>query len=42
MKERFIADNGALVNLAIEQASIRNSDEVGRLCDCRIYPNTFP
>ncbi|KAG1229190.1 hypothetical protein G6F35_002156 [Rhizopus arrhizus] len=44
MKERFIADNGALVNLAIEQASIRNSDEVGLLCDQekaydRIHPD---
>ncbi|KAG1442024.1 hypothetical protein G6F46_013174 [Rhizopus delemar] len=44
MKDRFIADNGALVNLAIEQASIRNSDEIGLLCDQektydRIHPN---
>ncbi|KAG1056999.1 hypothetical protein G6F43_001131 [Rhizopus delemar] len=33
MKGQFIADNGALVNLAIEQASIPNSDEIGFLCD---------
>ncbi|EIE88878.1 hypothetical protein RO3G_13589 [Rhizopus delemar RA 99-880] len=44
MKGRFIADNGALVNLAIEQASIINSDEIGFLCDQekaydRIHPD---
>ncbi|KAG0762198.1 hypothetical protein G6F62_002864 [Rhizopus arrhizus] len=33
MKERFIADNGALAQIAIEQASLRNSDEVSLLCD---------
>lgn len=33
MKDRFIADNGILVNLAIEQAAVRNSDEIGFLCD---------
>ncbi|EIE78417.1 hypothetical protein RO3G_03121 [Rhizopus delemar RA 99-880] len=33
MKERFIADNGALAQIACEQASARQSDEVGLLCD---------
>ncbi|KAG1050389.1 hypothetical protein G6F43_007334 [Rhizopus delemar] len=33
MKGRFIADNSTLVNLAVEQASIRNSDEISLLCD---------
>ena len=41
---KTIKDNGALVNLAIEQASIRNSDEIGLLCDQekaydRIHPD---
>ncbi|KAG1558904.1 hypothetical protein G6F49_004084 [Rhizopus delemar] len=44
MKDRFIADNGILVNLAMEQAAVRNSDEIGLLCDQekaydRIHPN---
>ena len=33
MKERFIADNGLLAQIACEQASVRQSDEVGLLCD---------
>ncbi|KAG1508517.1 hypothetical protein G6F47_008389 [Rhizopus delemar] len=32
MKDRFIASNGILINLAIEQAAVRNSDEIGLLC----------
>ncbi|KAG1034961.1 hypothetical protein G6F43_013321 [Rhizopus delemar] len=44
MKDRFIADNGILVNLAMEQAAVRNSDEIGILCDQekaydRIHPD---
>ncbi|KAG1037204.1 hypothetical protein G6F43_012909 [Rhizopus delemar] len=44
MKGCFIADNGILANIAIEQASIRNSDEIGLLCDQekaydRIHPD---
>ena len=33
MKERFIADNSALAQIACEQASACQSDEVGLLCD---------
>ncbi|KAG1447912.1 hypothetical protein G6F55_010897 [Rhizopus delemar] len=33
MKERFIADNGALAQIACEQASACQSGEVGLLCD---------
>lgn len=44
MKARFIANNEILMNIAIEQASIRNSDEIGLLCDQgkaydRIHPS---
>ncbi|KAG1045890.1 hypothetical protein G6F43_011211 [Rhizopus delemar] len=44
MKDRFIADNGILVNLAIEQAAVRNSEEIGLVCDQekaydRIHPD---
>ncbi|KAG1047010.1 hypothetical protein G6F43_010524 [Rhizopus delemar] len=33
MKKRFIAGNDALAQIAIEQASLRNSDKVDLLCD---------
>ncbi|EIE76466.1 hypothetical protein RO3G_01170 [Rhizopus delemar RA 99-880] len=33
MKERFIADNGLLAQIACEQASVRQSDEVDLVCD---------
>jgi hypothetical protein len=33
MKARFIANNEILMSIAIEQVSIRNSDEIGLLCD---------
>lgn len=44
MKAHFIANNETLMNIVIEQASIRNSDEIALLCDQRkaydrIHPN---
>ncbi|KAG1449564.1 hypothetical protein G6F46_003740 [Rhizopus delemar] len=43
MKERFIADNGALAQIVIEQASLRNSDEIGLLCDQeKVYNRVHP
>ncbi|KAG1055512.1 hypothetical protein G6F43_002531 [Rhizopus delemar] len=43
MKERFIADNGALAQIVIEQASLRNSDEIGLLCDQeKVYDRVHP
>lgn len=44
MKDRFIANNEILMNIAIEQASVRNSDEIGLFCDQekaydRIHPD---
>ena len=33
MKGRFIADNGALAQITLEQASLRQSKEIGLLCD---------
>ncbi|KAG1139722.1 hypothetical protein G6F37_009829 [Rhizopus arrhizus] len=41
MKARFIANNEILMNIAIEQASIRNSDEIG--CDQeKVYDTIHP
>ncbi|KAG1239579.1 hypothetical protein G6F68_018497 [Rhizopus microsporus] len=33
MKGRFIADNGALAQITLEQASLRQPQEIGLLCD---------